>query len=119
MDKKFSKGRYVDLSITTPLLLLELGVIAGLRPKLIAGVMGADLFMILTGMIASFESPPNSYIWYIISCGAFLAILVSLLSEFSDSARRRNGKVNSLFCKATKYTDSFIVLLPDCLDLWC
>lgn len=90
-------GRYVDWVVTTPLLLLELGVIAGLRPKLIAGVMGADIFMILTGLIATLEAPPTSYLWYIISCGAFLAILGSLLTEFSASARKRNGKVNSLF----------------------
>lgn len=53
--------------------------------------------MILTGMIAAFESRPNNYIWYIISCGAFLAILVSLLSEFTACAARRNHKVNNLF----------------------
>lgn len=41
-------GRYIDWLVTTPLLLLELGQVAGLRPKLLAGVMGADVFMILT-----------------------------------------------------------------------
>lgn len=90
-------GRYIDWAVTTPLLLLELGVIAGLRPKLIAGVMGADLFMTLTGLIATLERTPNNYLWYIISSGAFLAILASLLTEFSASAKRRNGKVNKLF----------------------
>ena len=90
-------GRYIDWAVTTPLLLLELGVIAGLRPKLIAGVMGADLFMILTGLVATLERAPNNYLWYVISCGAFLAILASLLTEFSASAKRRNGRVNSLF----------------------
>lgn len=90
-------GRYVDWVVTTPLLLLELGVIAGLRPKLIAAVMGADIFMILTGLVATLERAPRNYLWYVISCGAFLAILASLLTEFSASAKRRNGKVNSLF----------------------
>jgi bacteriorhodopsin len=90
-------GRYIDWVITTPLLLLELGVIAGLRPKLIAGVIGADIFMIVTGAIATLEKRPENYLWWIISTGSFLAILASLLTEFSASARRRNGKVNSLF----------------------
>lgn len=53
-------GRYIDWVVTTPLLLLDLGVIAGLRPKLIAGVMGADIFMILTGLVATLEAPPTS-----------------------------------------------------------
>lgn len=90
-------GRYIDWIVTTPLLLLELGVIAGLRPKLIAGVIGADIFMIVTGAIATLEGRPENYLWWIISTGSFLAILGSLLTEFSASARRRNGKVNSLF----------------------
>jgi bacteriorhodopsin len=90
-------GRYIDWVVTTPLLLLDLGVIAGARPKLIAGVIGADIFMIVTGLIAALEHSPNNYLWYIISSGAFIAILAALLTEFSATARRRNGKVNKLF----------------------
>ncbi len=92
-------GRYVDWVVTTPLLLLDLGVIAGIRPKLIAGVMAADVFMIVTGIIATLEGSPTNYLWYVISCGAFLAILASLLNEFSETSRRRNGKINRLFQK--------------------
>lgn len=92
-------GRYVDWVITTPLLLLDLGVVAGARPKLIAGVMAADVFMIVTGAIATLEGSPTNYLWYVISCGAFLAILGALLTEYSATARRRNGKINQLFRK--------------------
>src|SRR6478672_1196720 len=90
-------GRYVDWIITTPLLLMDLGVVAGARPKLIAGVMAADIFMIVTGAIATLEDTPTNYVWYIISCGAFLAVSGALLTEFSATARRRNGKINQLF----------------------
>jgi bacteriorhodopsin len=78
---------------------MDLGVLAGARPKLISGVMGADIFMIVTGVIATLEGSPTNYLWYIISCGAFLAILGALLTEFSVTARRRNGKINRLFQK--------------------
>ncbi len=90
-------GRYVDWVITTPLLLIDLGVIAGARPKLIAGVIAADIFMIVTGAIATLESSPTNYLWYVISCGAFLAILGALMTEYSATARRRHVKVNRLF----------------------
>ncbi len=90
-------GRYVDWLVTTPLLLLELGVIAGLRSQVILTAVGADLLMILTGLIATLERAPNNYLWYIIGTGCFLVILVLLLTEFSFSARRRNGKINKLF----------------------
>ncbi len=92
-------GRYLDWVITTPLLVMDLGIIAGARPKLIAGVMAADVFMIVTGVIATLEGSPTNYLWYVISCGAFLAILGALLTEFSVAAHRRNGKINRLFQK--------------------
>ncbi|HTL87865.1 MAG TPA: bacteriorhodopsin [Leptolyngbya sp.] len=92
-------GRYLDWIITTPLLLLDLGVISGIRPKLIMGVIGADVFMIVTGFVATLAAAPINYLWYVISCGAFLAIIASLFTEFSATARRRSPKVNSLFQK--------------------
>ena len=90
-------GRYIDWIVTTPLLLLDLGTLSGARKKLIAAVIGADIFMIVTGVIASLTPPRENYIWYIISCGAFIALLWALYSEYSTTASRRDPKVNSLF----------------------
>lgn len=90
-------GRFLDWIITTPLLLLDLGVLAGARPKLIGAVIGADMFMIATGVIATLVVPPENLIWYIISCGAFLALLWALFSEYTATARRRDNKVSELF----------------------
>ena len=67
-------GRYIDWIVTTPLLLLDLGTLSGARKKLVAAVIGADIFMIVTGVIASLTAPPENYIWYIISCGAFVLL---------------------------------------------
>ena len=91
-------GRYVTWIVTTPLLLLNLGMVAGARPKLIAAVMGADIFMIVTGVIASWVTPPENFIWYVISCGAFIALLWALFSEYSATARNRDPNVGKLFC---------------------
>ncbi len=90
-------GRYVDWLVTTPLLLLELGVIAGLRSRIILTAVGIDLLMIFAGIIATIEGAPNSYFWYIIGSGFFSIILTLLLTKFSDSARRRNSRINNLF----------------------
>ena len=90
-------GRYVDWLVTTPLLLLELGVVAGLRSQVILTAVGIDLLMILTGIVAAIQGAPNNYIYYIIGTGFFLVILGLLFTEFSNSARRRNDKINKLF----------------------
>jgi bacteriorhodopsin len=48
--RQFFYARYVDWMITTPLLLLDLGLIAGADPALIAAVIGADHAVGLAGM---------------------------------------------------------------------
>lgn len=45
--RQFFYARYVDWSITTPLLLLDLGLIAGADGALIAAAIGADCKLIL------------------------------------------------------------------------
>ena len=80
-------GRYLIWIVTTPLLLLNLGMIAGARSKLITAVIGADIFTMVTGAIASLTTPPENYIWYMIGCGAFLFLLWALFSEYSTIAR--------------------------------
>ncbi len=47
-------ARYVDWSITTPLLLLDLALLAGVSGANIVVLLVADIFMVLTGMFAAF-----------------------------------------------------------------
>jgi bacteriorhodopsin len=85
-------ARYVDWVVTTPLLLLGLLTI-GLAPLtgggeagrarngLIGWVIGADVLMIATGLIASLRGDnSDKWIWYVISCVFFLLVLWALFS---------------------------------------
>ncbi len=47
-------ARYIDWSVTTPLLLLDLALLAGLNGANIIVAIVADIIMILTGMFAAF-----------------------------------------------------------------
>lgn len=106
-------GRYLIWIVTTPLLLLNLGLIAGARSKLIAAVMGADIFTIATGLIASLTTPSENYIWYAIGCGAFIALLWALFTEYSATARHRDPKVSQLF-----YTLRNVLFVIKYRSLW-
>ena len=90
-------GRYVDWAVTTPLLLWQVGAIAGARPKLIAGVMAVDLFMIITGLIASIVPAYSNLFWFVVSCGAGLAILWVLMTNYRAAARGRSYQLESVF----------------------
>lgn len=76
--------RYIDWVITTPLLLLEFGLIAamagGVQKGLIARLVIADVIMIVTGFLGEIGVPgdASTYIWFIISVLAWLWIIVEI-----------------------------------------
>lgn len=79
-------ARYVDWSITTPILLSGL-VLTAFHEKGRTGEVGGyltaiivlDVLMIVTGLISSLASlPAAKWIWYLWSCGAFLGVLYLL-----------------------------------------
>ncbi len=46
------------------------------RLGLFVGLIGADIYMILTGLVAGYSptSSADKWIWFLMSCGAFLAV---------------------------------------------
>lgn len=86
----FYYARYIDWSITTPLLLLSLvsGAVQGhtnKRGALIAGLILSDVYMIATGLVAGWTDDPTLKWWfYVLSCLAFLAIYGLLWGPFKE-----------------------------------
>lgn len=76
--------RYIDWIITTPLLLLEFGIVASLagtvKKGLIGRLMFADVVMIVTGFLGEISAPGDTatYIWFIISVLAWIWIIVEV-----------------------------------------
>ena len=86
----FYYGRYIDWSITTPLLLLSLvsSAVQGHTQKrgaLIAGLIISDVYMIATGLVAGWTDDPTLKWWfYSLSCLSFLAIYGLLFGAFRE-----------------------------------
>ena len=86
-------SRYITWTFSTPLLLLGLAVTSlgtpiTRRKPVVAGLLGADVIMILTGLIAAL-SPAGSaekWTWFLVSSGAFLAVLYLLWSTLRAEA---------------------------------
>jgi len=89
--------RYVTWGLSTPLLILDLTFLGRSPMPLTAALIGADVFMIGTGLVATLVAAPWSLLWYVISCGAFLAIFVALLGAYRRHANAVYTQSGDLF----------------------
>lgn len=89
----FYYGRYIDWTITTPLLLLSLvsGAVQGhtrKRGALIAGLVLSDVYMIVTGLVAGWTDDPRlKWSFYLLSCLSFVAIYALLWGPFKELSK--------------------------------
>ncbi|WP_081704365.1 MULTISPECIES: bacteriorhodopsin [Natrinema] len=106
-------ARYADWLFTTPLLLLDLSLLAGANRNTIATLIGLDIFMIGTGAIAALSSTAGARIaWWAISTGALLALLYVLVGTLSENARSRAPEVASLFGRLRNLVIALWFLYP-------
>jgi len=99
--------RYTDWVLTTPLLLYDLALLAGADRNTIATLVGLDVMMILTGLVATLTIAPvdalgmdaegHRLIWWGVSTGFFLVLIFYLFRGLSDRAAELTGETKSTF----------------------
>ena len=106
VERQVFWARYVDWALTTPLLLLDLSLLAGLNGAHILMAIVADVIMILTGLFAAFgsDNTPQKWGWYAISCIAYLVVIWHLAVNGRAQANSRSQKVGSFFIAIAGYT---------------
>ena len=99
-------ARYIDWTLTTPLLLLDLCLLAGLSGGVIIMTMIADIIMIVTGLFAAFgaEDTPQKWGWYAIACFAYLVVVWHLVIHGRAMAMGKGGKVGNFFAAIGGFT---------------
>lgn len=92
-------ARYIDWSLTTPLLLLDLCLLAGLSGGHTIMAIVADIIMILTGLFAAYgsETTPQKWGWYAIACIAYLVVIWHLALHGRGTAMAKGGNVAKFF----------------------
>src|SRR5918997_5253530 len=97
-DTYFSYARFVDWSITTPLLLLGLALLALPRARdslpLVLSIMAVDLYMISTGLFAGLSGEGRGvwWVWFIVSSLAFVVLYAII---FGPLAKKAGEKVKA------------------------
>ncbi|KAL8646637.1 MAG: hypothetical protein Q9210_006019 [Variospora velana] len=98
-------ARYVDWSVTTPLLLLDLCFLAGLNGASILVAVVADIIMILTGLFAAFqvdESP--KWGWYAMACIAYIVVVYQVALNGRQTAKAKDQKTATFYAAIGGFT---------------
>ena len=97
----FYFARYIDWTITTPLLLLGLAWVAlgsvGRNPQVVFGLIVADVAMILTGVLSGAWAGGFKWFWFVVSCIFFIAVLALIWGPLQTAAQSGVSPEASLF----------------------
>ena len=107
-EKLIYWARYTDWLITTPLLLLDIGLLAGATRNELATLVGLDVAMIgtgalatLTGSVTGAVGPVNAtaqrLIWWGVSTAFLLVLLYFLFGRLGDKAAQLPDAAESTF----------------------
>jgi len=106
-------ARYVDWSVTTPLLLLDLAFLAGMDGASILVTIVADVIMVLTGLFAAFGSTDGQkWGYYTMGCIAYLVIVYQLVVSGRRSAMAKDNSTAKLFASIGGFTLILWTLYP-------
>jgi bacteriorhodopsin len=99
--------RYTDWILTTPLLLYDLALLVDADRETIATLVGLDVMMILTGVVATLTVAPidalglgyeaHRIIWWGVSTGFFLVLVFFLFKGLSEKAAQLTGDTKNTF----------------------
>jgi len=103
-------ARYADWAVTTPLLLIDLGLFAGLSPMDLVTLVVFDELMIATGYFASVTKNLGHQMgFYAMSCVFMLCVFGFLFVNGSATAKARGDKVKNAYWLLAAFT----------IVLWC
>ncbi|KUJ06663.1 putative opsin-1 [Mollisia scopiformis] len=106
-------ARYIDWSLTTPLLLLDLAFLAGLDGASILVAIVADLIMVLLGLFAAFgQTDGQKWGYYAMACIAYLVIVYQLVIPGRRAVMAKDSSTAKLFASIGGFTLILWTLYP-------
>jgi bacteriorhodopsin len=116
-DQVVHYARYLDWIVTTPLLLLSLCLTAKLITRnegwLIGSMMGAQVIMIITGLIAELSSiTAYQYFWYIIGCIALFVVLYIMWKPLLAISKTQGKGIEKVYIASASYLTIQWLLYP-------
>jgi bacteriorhodopsin len=99
-------ARYTDWFFTTPLLLIDLGLIARANRNQLGTLVGLDMLMIATGAVATLTAGTGAFgegarrlVWWGVSTGFLAVLLYFLFGTLSKQASEVSAAAQSTFTR--------------------
>ncbi|GAA4467740.1 bacteriorhodopsin [Nibrella saemangeumensis] len=100
-------ARYIDWVVTTPLLLLSLTLTGKytiqMHGPVTAGLMGSQVIMIVTGLVAELSTGFAKWYWYIAGCIALLVVLWLFWGPLLEKAKSQDKAIEDVYRKSATY----------------
>jgi sensory rhodopsin len=98
-------ARYGQWILATPLIVVYLGLLAGVGRKTIAGLVVLDVVVMATGLVGSLvEDPAVKWGVFAVGCVVYVPFLYGLLAGIRDAVADRPPAVRALFGKLRNLT---------------
>jgi bacteriorhodopsin len=113
-------ARYADWTITTPILLSSVVLLAfhergktGQVGGYLTSIIVLDVLMVLTGLISSLAAAPMvKWVWYAWSCAAFVGVLYLLWGPLRAMAVERGNALGATYAKNVTFLTMIWLLYP-------
>ena len=110
--RQFWYVRYIDWVITTPLLLAELLLIAGLPLNVILSSIFADIVMIICGLIGGLVPSVYKWAFFVFGCVAMFWVFFNILSGIKSSEKIGGAKYRRVYIILTSWLLFFWTIYP-------
>jgi len=91
-------ARYIEWALTTPLILLNLALLAGLSGANILVVVLTDLILVFTGLFAAYSvSDAQKWAWFAMAIVAYLVLIYIFVVPGRRAASAKDNKTSKLY----------------------
>lgn len=110
-------ARYLNWMLTNPLIIINMALVAGMNGANLLVAISADLIMFVSGLIATFARHERRWVWYTITCAAYLSLIYQITVNGSRASANRNHQTQRFFSSFSGATLLVMVLYPMCVAM--
>mmetsp|Transcript_43264 Transcript_43264/g.67771 ORF Transcript_43264/g.67771 Transcript_43264/m.67771 type:complete len:287 (-) Transcript_43264:329-1189(-) len=96
--------RYADWFVTTPLILMILGLIVNVDKATLLAVMGSVMMMVFAGFMAAVSSGYIKWLWFTLGLLIFLPLAYTMIRGFKSLVERSHPAVVEMYSKVAWLT---------------